>query len=81
MRAGPEGPSPWPAGLLPLVECGCNIRECVDCLRPPHAVLRDDPNRYPPDRPVEEWFTPVADSLEQRFEHWLAAEPARGAGG
>ena len=62
----------WPEGLIHLAHWGCAIYSCVECLQPPFAVLRLDPNaaeedaNYAPDlvaavrresESLEAWFT------------------------
>jgi hypothetical protein len=73
-----SGPSPecpthqWPRGLVPLISGGCLFMECVDFTRPPYAVVMFDGNDCDVERPVVESLTPVAPSLEERLERWLA---------
>jgi hypothetical protein len=35
---------PWPEGLVPLENWGCNIWSCVHCLKRRNPVVRFDPN-------------------------------------
>lgn len=68
-----ESPSwRWPRGLVPLISIGCNIMECVDFLHPPHPLVVDDPNEYDSERPLIEQQKPIAASLADRLEAWLA---------
>jgi hypothetical protein len=62
----------WPRGWVPLISGGCLYMECVDFLTPPHPVRRYDGNAGKWGRPIDEWFTPVAPSLEARLQAWLA---------
>jgi hypothetical protein len=62
----------WPRGWVPLISGGCLYMECVDFLRPPHAVALFDPDICDRQRPVGESLRPVAASLEVRLEAWLA---------
>jgi len=62
----------WPRGWVPLISGGCLYVECVDFLRPPHAVALFDPDNTDMKRPVVESLQPVAASLEARLEAWLA---------
>jgi hypothetical protein len=74
----PEHPAHvWPRGLVPLISRGCLYMECVDFLRPPHAVTLFDGNECDWERPVIESLLSVAVSLEARLEGWLAGEPHR----
>jgi len=69
----PEYPGhQWPHGLVPLISGGCLFMECVDFIRPPYAVAMFDGNDCDLERPVAESLTPVAVSLEERLEMWLA---------
>lgn len=69
----PEHPAHvWPPGWVPLIGGGCNTIECADFLHPPHAVALFDPDNGDVTRPVVESLRPVAESLEARFEAWLA---------
>ena len=74
--SGPSAEYPavrWPQGLVPLISGGCLYMECVNFLRPPHAVAMFDGNDCDPARPVIESLKPVAASLAGRLEMWLAA--------
>jgi hypothetical protein len=76
-RGDPEEPRlRWPYGLVPLVDLGCNIIECVSCIAPPHPILRLDPDRIDWDRPepIAESLLPVAPSFEGYLEAWLTDE-------
>jgi hypothetical protein len=64
----------WPRGLVPLISGGCLYMECVDFLHPPHPVVLFDGNDCDLERPVAASLRPVAGSLEERLEVWLAEE-------
>lgn len=66
----------WPRGLVPLNSRGCLYMECVDFIRPPHAVVLFDGD-CDLERPVAESLAPVAPSLEERLEMWLAGTDRR----
>jgi hypothetical protein len=75
----PEHPAHvWPRGLVPLISGGCLYMECVDFLHTPHAVVMFDGNDCDWERPVIESLRPVAGSLEERLEAWLAGVRGRG---
>jgi len=61
----------WPRGWVPLIGGGCLCVECVDFLRPPHAVAMFDGNDHDWGRAAVESFKPIAVSLEARLERWL----------
>lgn len=72
---GPERPleSPaveWPPGVVPLI----NSRrlEVCDFLRSPYPVFELDAELWDLEGPVREYLTPVAASLADRLEAWLA---------
>jgi hypothetical protein len=67
----------WPHGLVPLIGNGCLSIECVDFLRPPHAVVGFDGNDCDWDRPLTESLRPIAASLVDRLESWLARDDNR----
>jgi hypothetical protein len=74
----PEHPQHvWPCGWVPLIGGGCVYVECVDFLRPPHAVALFDGDACDVERPVLESLRPVAVSLEARLAAWLAGERGR----
>ncbi len=62
----------WPRGWVPLIGGGCLYMECVDFLNPPHAVAMFDGNDCDFEQPVTASLTPVAASLAERLEAWLA---------
>ncbi len=62
----------WPRGWVPLIGGGCNYIECVDFLRPPHAVALFDPDNCDLGEPVLRSLRPLSASLEERLEAWLA---------
>lgn len=65
----------WPRGWVPLISGGCNYMECVNFLRPPHAVALFDPDEIDWERPPAiQPLRPLAASLEARLEAWLAGE-------
>jgi hypothetical protein len=71
----PEHPAHvWPCGWVPVISGGCLYMECVDFLRPPHAVALFDGNDCDWERPVIESLRPLAASLESRLEAWLAGK-------
>ncbi len=73
----PHGKPAWPHGWVPLISRGCLYMECVDFIRPPHAVALFDPEQVDWESPpVEVPLRPVAASLEARLEAWLAGERA-----
>ncbi len=73
----PEYPAfQWPCGLVPLIGGGCLYIECVDFSHPPHAVAMFDGGDCDWERPVIESLKPVAASLVERLEAWLAGEGA-----
>lgn len=65
----------WPRGLVPLVDRGCNIFDCVSFIAPPYPVVRFDPDNADTDRPIAETLLPIANSLQDYLEAWLASEP------
>ena len=67
----------WQRGLVPLISGGCLYIECVNFLRPPHPVAMFDGNDYDPARPVNKSLRPVAASLDERLEMWLAVDSNR----
>jgi hypothetical protein len=73
-KSGPEDDQGhgWPSGWVPLISGGCLYMECVDFLTPPYRVRRYDGNAGKWGRPIDEWFEPVAASLQGRLEVWLA---------
>jgi hypothetical protein len=62
----------WPRGVVPLIGQGCDIMECVDFLHPPYPVVVSDPNDWDWDGLLVEQLKPVAKSLADRLETWLA---------
>jgi hypothetical protein len=73
-NSGPPPDDPghvWPRGWVPLISGGCLSMECVNFLEPPYRVRRYDGNAGKWGRPIDEWFEPVAVSLEARLESWL----------
>jgi len=63
----PEDPSwSWPEKLLPLVDWGCAIRSCVDCIDPSLPVIRFDPNSD-----ASAMLRPEGYSLEDWLAAWL----------
>jgi SMI1 / KNR4 family (SUKH-1) len=55
----PENPSwSWPDGLLPILDWGCAIRSCADCLTPSLPVIRDEPDvgRVKESPSLEQWL-------------------------
>ena len=74
-NSGPPEDDPrhmWPHGWVPLISGGCLYMECADFLATPHRVRRYDGNAGKWGRPIDEWFEPVAASLEAWLEAWLA---------
>jgi hypothetical protein len=65
----------WPRGLVILISRGCVDYEVCDFLRPPYPVFLLSGDTWGVDRPVLESLTPVASSLVERLEAWLAAPP------
>jgi hypothetical protein len=64
-----EGPSwKWPAGLLAVVDWGCNIFSCLDCLTPSAPVLTYE---YV-GGPLENSIVPTHYGLESWLQDWLA---------
>jgi hypothetical protein len=75
----PEHPAwKWPRALVPLIGGGCLYVECSYFLQRPHAVGLFDGNKCDCERPVVESLVPVAGSLEERLEMWLAEGGERG---
>ncbi|MFO0959694.1 MAG: SMI1/KNR4 family protein [Isosphaeraceae bacterium] len=62
----------WPDGFVPLIDHGCLILECADFRNPPYRVALFDGGKTDFERPVLDSLRPVADSLEDRLEAWLA---------
>jgi hypothetical protein len=74
----PEYPAhQWPRGLVPLISGGCLLMECLDFTRPPYTVVVFDGNDCNLERPVVESLAPVAASLQERLEMWLAVSGRR----
>jgi hypothetical protein len=61
----------WPRGLVVILSHGCVTFEVCDFLSPPYPVLLLD-DSWDPERPVAEGLLPVAPSLAERLELWLA---------
>ena len=66
----------WPRGLATLLELGCVSSEVCDLLQPPHPVFLLDGGVWERGQPVVECLQPVAASLAERLEAWLAAPQA-----
>lgn len=62
----------WPRGLVPLIGRGCVSWELCDFLRPPYPVYLLDGETWDPQRPLVASLAPVAASLAERLEQWLA---------
>ncbi|MCC2671245.1 MAG: hypothetical protein K0Q72_3716 [Armatimonadetes bacterium] len=62
----------WPRGLVPLIKLGCVAMEVCDFLRPPYPVFKLDGDNWDLELSVEEALVPVAASLADRLEAWLA---------
>ncbi|MFE4371792.1 SMI1/KNR4 family protein [Streptomyces sp. NPDC056835] len=61
----------WPKGVLPVLDWGCAMFACVDCLSEDGTVLLFEPNAIT-DRDVSgAWFVD-AGSLAEWLESWLA---------
>lgn len=58
------------AGMVPLINS--HQMEVCDFLQPPHPVFELDIETWDTERPVVESLTPVAASLAERLEAWLA---------
>lgn len=65
----------WPRGLVMLIGRGCVDYEVCDLLRPPHPVFLLSGDTWTPERSLVESLTPVAASLADRLEAWLAETP------
>ena len=65
----------WPRGLVEIIGRGCVDSELCDFLRPPYPVFLLSGDTWTPERSVLESLTPVASSLAERLEAWLAARP------
>jgi hypothetical protein len=65
----------WPCGLVILIGRGCVDSELCDFLRPPYPVFLLSGDTWTPKRSVVESLTPVASSLAERLEAWLAEPP------
>jgi hypothetical protein len=65
----------WPRGWVPLISGGCNYMECVDFLRPSHAVALFDPDNCDVDRPVLESLRAVAADLSKSARMSANARP------
>jgi len=61
----------WPRGLVRLFDRGCVSIEVCDFLQPPYPVFKFD-DTWDPERPVVEFLIPVAPSLAERLQAWLA---------
>jgi hypothetical protein len=79
----------WPAHLLPIIYCGCDVYFCVDCDHSKHRVIMFDGDlggleesdvseprkNWPyPDSPLGVCFRTRAKSLVEFVEMWLADE-------
>lgn len=79
----------WPAHLLPIIYCGCDVYFCVDCDHSKHRVVMFDGDlggleesdvseprkKWPyPDSSLGVCFRTRAKSLEEFLEMWLADE-------
>jgi hypothetical protein len=64
----------WPAGLLPLVHCGCAMFLCVDCTSRRGDIVWFEPNPHEDGQPWDDSFIPLGCDLEQLLESWLAGE-------
>jgi hypothetical protein len=65
----------WPRGLVMLIGRGCVDYEVCDFLLPPYPVYLLSGDTWDLERPVIEALTPVAASLAERLEAWLAEPP------
>ena len=63
----------WPRGLVEIIGLGCVSSEVCDFLRPPYPVFLLNGDVWEPGQPVVQCLTPVAASLAERLEAWLAA--------
>ncbi|NLX97968.1 MAG: SMI1/KNR4 family protein [Rhodopirellula sp.] len=62
----------WPRGLVMLIGRGCVDFEVCDFLRPPYSLFLLSGDTWDLERPLVESLTPVAASLVERLEAWLA---------
>jgi hypothetical protein len=62
----------WPTGVLPIMDRGCNMFTCLDCLSSEGTVLLFDPNRADGHDLSPAWFVEAA-SLAEWLGTWLAA--------
>jgi hypothetical protein len=67
----------WPRGLVILIGRGCVDYEVCDFLQPPYPVFLLSGDTWTPERSVLESLTPVASSLAERLEAWLAEPPCQ----
>ena len=63
----------WPRGLVRIIDLGCVAFEVCDFLTPPYPVYKLDGDTWGLERPVVEALIPVAPSLAERMEMWLAS--------
>jgi hypothetical protein len=66
--AVPRPEAAWPVGLLPLVDTGCAIYQCVDATDPEHPMVTFDPNlEQDPGDPIDRLLSATGTTLER----WL----------
>jgi hypothetical protein len=65
----------WPRGLVEIIGRGCVDYELCDFLRPPYPVFLLSGDTWSVEQSVVEALTPVATSLAERLEAWLAEPP------
>ena len=66
----------WPRGLVILINS--HQLEVCDFLQPPFPVYLLDPEEWDLESPVVEALVPLAGSLEERLEAWLAGPEGSG---
>ena len=64
----------WPVKLVPICHLGCAMYACVDCSIISGPILWWEPNPREKNDPIDVFFIPVAESLEDWFWMWLRNE-------
>ncbi|MFF3755169.1 SMI1/KNR4 family protein [Streptomyces sp. NPDC002018] len=62
----------WPRGVVPILDWGCGMFACVDCLSEKGTVLLFEPNAISGQDLSDAWFVD-AGSLAEWLETWLTA--------
>ncbi len=64
----------WPAQLLPIGHLGCGMFACIDCSSPEGPMVWFEPNPHCRGEPWGDSFIPLAPSLRDWLEQWLAGK-------